>query len=139
MIQPALRPLCGLEPETVGHILWTCIFASDVWFLCSMRLQKSSLTDHNFAGIAPALFTRLARTDFLFFAYVCVDFYGLGGILLSMMICLHRQIQCINKPFKHLKTIRRFWRYNLINQLTPLQFQRVGNLLLLIWLRLSGM
>lgn len=48
LLNTNLCPLCGLEGEAVSHILWTCPYTSDVWFLCSMKFQKSGIFNTNF-------------------------------------------------------------------------------------------
>jgi hypothetical protein len=35
-----LCPICGMEEETLGHILWSCPLAKDVWAYDSKKLQK---------------------------------------------------------------------------------------------------
>ncbi|XP_059429159.1 uncharacterized protein LOC132162969 [Corylus avellana] len=37
--------------ETVGHILWTCPFAVDVWTECMMSIQKCTSYDDSFVNI----------------------------------------------------------------------------------------
>jgi hypothetical protein len=32
-----LCPICGLEIETLGHILWSYAFAQDIWLECSRK------------------------------------------------------------------------------------------------------
>lgn len=36
-----LCSICGLEVETMGHILWSCLVARDTWGMCGRKLQKS--------------------------------------------------------------------------------------------------
>lgn len=33
-------PLCGLYPETIGHVLWSCASATAVWKESSRKIQK---------------------------------------------------------------------------------------------------
>jgi hypothetical protein len=40
IVDNPLCPICGLEPETAVHILWTCNSARDVWCVSPRRLQK---------------------------------------------------------------------------------------------------
>ena len=40
-------PICGLEIETVGHILWECSSAVDVWGVCK-AFQKRSFNGQSF-------------------------------------------------------------------------------------------
>jgi hypothetical protein len=39
-VEDPLCPICGREPETVLHILWTCTLAMGAWSVGSRRLQK---------------------------------------------------------------------------------------------------
>lgn len=65
--------------------------------------------------------------------------YGLEGILLSMIICLHHLFLCISKHYKLLKTIKMLWLFNTIPQPTQSILLTVGLLLPLIGLKLIGM
>lgn len=40
IVSDPLCPICGLETETVGHILWRCGSAKDVWRESTRKLQK---------------------------------------------------------------------------------------------------
>lgn len=66
-----LYSFCDLVVETIGHVLCICPFACDVWFLCSMKLQKPGITNVSFVNIIVDLQARLDRPDFLLFAFVC--------------------------------------------------------------------
>lgn len=35
-----LCPLCGVEAETTGHLLWGCLAAKAIWSLCNRNIQK---------------------------------------------------------------------------------------------------
>jgi ribonuclease HI len=59
IISDPLCPICGLESETVGHILWSCPSASDVWAICMPTIQKCSLTEDTFANILEMMRCRL--------------------------------------------------------------------------------
>jgi hypothetical protein len=58
-----LYPICSLEVETVGHILWHCPSARDVWMECGRRLHKCSFNSPDFMGIMDQLFKRLDADD----------------------------------------------------------------------------
>jgi hypothetical protein len=47
----ALCPICGLEPETIIHILWNCESAKDVWSECCRAIQKYSSIEVGFASL----------------------------------------------------------------------------------------
>jgi hypothetical protein len=44
-------PICQREEESVGHILWNCPSARDVWSECPMNLQKCPSVDADFITI----------------------------------------------------------------------------------------
>jgi hypothetical protein len=44
-------PICGLETETVEHILWRCGSAQDVWLESTKKLQKSTSAAWEFSDI----------------------------------------------------------------------------------------
>jgi hypothetical protein len=50
-------PICGLEVETVSHILWECSSTMDVWGACK-PFQKLSITGQSFIR----LFEEIAQT-----------------------------------------------------------------------------
>lgn len=64
-------PICGIEEETVYHILWSCPSASDIWFICSLKIHKTGLTDVDFSGVVFQLFSQLSKADFIFFRIIC--------------------------------------------------------------------
>lgn len=41
-------PICLREDETLGHVLWYCPAASDVWILGNKAIQKASIIDTEF-------------------------------------------------------------------------------------------
>jgi hypothetical protein len=58
-----LCPICQLETETVGHILWHCPSAQDVWMECDRRFHKCSFQSPDFLGIMDQLIARLDADD----------------------------------------------------------------------------
>lgn len=38
----SLCPICQIEVESVGHALWSCPDATDVWLACLKRIQKTT-------------------------------------------------------------------------------------------------
>jgi hypothetical protein len=50
-----LCPVCGLVPETMGHVLWSCPAAKDVWLENMMRIQKSTCDEDDFINIVEKL------------------------------------------------------------------------------------
>lgn len=69
-----LCPICQMEVETVGHVLWSCPAARDVWMEGNIRFQKSCSEEDNFSSIILRLRERLTEEDF------------------DLMACLARQI-----------------------------------------------
>ncbi|XP_059450901.1 uncharacterized protein LOC132181678 [Corylus avellana] len=49
-------PICGLEVETVFHILWRCPSAMDVWGEGDRKFQKSSLNGPQFVQVVERMF-----------------------------------------------------------------------------------
>ncbi|XP_059440309.1 uncharacterized protein LOC132172759 [Corylus avellana] len=52
-------PICDLVGETVGHVLWTCPAAVDVWAECMKLIQKCSSTEVSFVHVLEMLHGRL--------------------------------------------------------------------------------
>jgi hypothetical protein len=44
-------PICGLEEESVSHIIWECQLAQDVWGGCSRKLQKMACRGRGFTFV----------------------------------------------------------------------------------------
>jgi hypothetical protein len=61
VIQNPLFPICGLEPETMGHALWSYSSAKDVWLDCSTRIHKSTMSVESFANIFLGLHEKLEK------------------------------------------------------------------------------
>jgi hypothetical protein len=57
--QDPLCPIYGLETETIGHILWSCTSARDVWLECTSQIKKSTRDEIDFIFIMKKLFERL--------------------------------------------------------------------------------
>lgn len=54
-----LCPIYGTEMETVGHILWSCPSARDVWMECSTKTHKFASDEDAFYNILDKLIRRL--------------------------------------------------------------------------------
>lgn len=52
-----LCPICRREAETVGHALWSCPAAQDVWHGCRRKIQKSATDEMSFQDIFEGLLT----------------------------------------------------------------------------------
>lgn len=52
-------PICLHNPETIEHVLWSCISAQDAWGQCSRNIQKFSLYKTYFKYILCILFSYL--------------------------------------------------------------------------------
>lgn len=61
-------PMCGLTPETTGHILWECPTSKAVWMDCRRRIQKLSILEDNGLRLIEQLLSKLDIDDFLFVA-----------------------------------------------------------------------
>lgn len=61
-----LCPICSLEVETVGHALWHCPSARDVWTECSGSIHKCSFDSPDFMSIMDQLLKRLKAEDIPF-------------------------------------------------------------------------
>lgn len=61
--QDPLRPICGLEPETVGHCLWSYPSAQHVWLEYPSRIQKCACVDDSFMNILLQLNDKLGEDD----------------------------------------------------------------------------
>ncbi|XP_062169087.1 uncharacterized protein LOC133875100 [Alnus glutinosa] len=62
--------MCGLEPETSGHILWWCESARAVWGMCGGYLQKSLVVSDDFLSIFEYLCDRLNNEVLELFAVI---------------------------------------------------------------------
>ncbi|KAK9986113.1 hypothetical protein SO802_031064 [Lithocarpus litseifolius] len=58
-----LCAICGQTDETVGHVLWGCPMARNVWAMTHGRLQKSGAVVQNFYHLARQLEDRLTGKD----------------------------------------------------------------------------
>jgi hypothetical protein len=61
VVQEPYCPICGLEPETVYHILWDCPSARDVWSECDRRFQKCALPGPEFLQVVEGIMERGGR------------------------------------------------------------------------------
>jgi hypothetical protein len=51
--------MCGIEPDTPGHILWSCPSAQDVWLECKGKFQKCLSGEVGFMELLEKLLQRL--------------------------------------------------------------------------------
>lgn len=58
-----LCPLCGVETERTGHIIWSCSSCIDVWAECNRKIQKCSNDEDDFLSILEKLTERLDDGD----------------------------------------------------------------------------
>lgn len=88
-------PICGLETETVGHILWSCGSAQDVWLESTKKLQKSTSAATDFIEIFRELTRKLDPNEIKLFAVIARQLwlrrntYVFGGPLTApaVLIC----------------------------------------------------
>ena len=59
----ALCPVCGLETETVSHILWSCESAKDVWSECCGAIQKCSSIEVEFSSLFEILIEKFTEEE----------------------------------------------------------------------------
>jgi hypothetical protein len=62
--------ICGAAIETVGHILWSCVAARDVWLENMKPIQKSTSDEIDFQHLFVQLYDRLEVEDFQRFGFV---------------------------------------------------------------------
>lgn len=58
-----LYPICNLEVEMAGHILWSCPSARDIWFKCTIKVQKSPSEAADFMSILELLMDRTTMEE----------------------------------------------------------------------------
>lgn len=63
-ITDPLCPVCRLDEETVGHVLWSCPAARDVWLKGNVKIQKSCNAKDTFCNILQKLSERLTGEEF---------------------------------------------------------------------------
>jgi hypothetical protein len=63
-------PICKSETETVGHSLWSCPAAKDVWMECPVRIQKSPGDEDDFSAIFERLMERLSAEELRMMIFV---------------------------------------------------------------------
>jgi hypothetical protein len=59
IVYDPLCPVCRVEDETVGHILWRCSAAVGVWSICSNVINKCPSIDGSFGQVIRVLGERL--------------------------------------------------------------------------------
>jgi hypothetical protein len=59
----SLCPICQTEVESVGHALWSCQAATDVWLACLKRIQKTTCDEDVFLNIFEKLLGRLEEDE----------------------------------------------------------------------------
>ena len=64
VVKEPFCPICGNEPETVLHALWSCPTAIDVWGNSTKSIQKYSSTGKSFLCIAEDIMEKGGNEDF---------------------------------------------------------------------------
>jgi hypothetical protein len=59
-----LCPVCLMEVETIGHALWSCTTACNVWMEMSAKTHKSISKEDDFSHILLCLLDRLEESEF---------------------------------------------------------------------------
>jgi hypothetical protein len=67
--QDPLCPICGLELEMVGHCLWSCSSAQDLWWEGPSVIQKSACVEDTFMNIFLNLHDKLSEEDLQLVAF----------------------------------------------------------------------
>jgi ribonuclease HI len=70
VVQESLCPICGLETESITHILWSCSSAMDVWSVCGKTFQKSHFCGSDFLQLVEEMFNKCDREEFGFFVRI---------------------------------------------------------------------
>jgi hypothetical protein len=63
-------PICKLETETIGHSLWSCQAAKDVWMECPPKIQKSPGDEDDFSAVFVRLAERLSDDELRLLVFV---------------------------------------------------------------------
>ena len=61
---------CGQQEEKIGHILWECPLARNVWALVRGRIQKASSSTASFFLRTRSMMERLSRQEFNLWAMI---------------------------------------------------------------------
>jgi tRNA(Ile2) C34 agmatinyltransferase TiaS len=65
-------PMCGVAVESVGHILWNCQSAKDVWLECPTAIQKTTSDEVSFREVVQKMRDILDGANFLLFVTVAI-------------------------------------------------------------------
>jgi hypothetical protein len=60
-------PVCGIEEETISHILWQCPSAQDVWSVGCRKFQKSFFPTTDFIKVAEGMLMKCDPEEFQLF------------------------------------------------------------------------
>lgn len=63
VVMDSLCPICRLEPETFGHVLWSCGAAKDIWAVSFIKVQKMSISSDLFINIWANLTKKLIASN----------------------------------------------------------------------------
>jgi hypothetical protein len=66
IVPDTLCPMCGIEPETSGHIIWNCDSSKAVWMECGRRIQKLSLATDDGLGLFESWMGKLEQEELNF-------------------------------------------------------------------------
>ena len=55
--------ICCQKPESIGHLLWECPLARNVWALCRGKIQKCSNAEQDFFALFMMMANRLTQME----------------------------------------------------------------------------
>lgn len=70
VVLDSLCLICGLEEQTLAHILWNCPSTRDVWSVCSRKLKKCSVLHAEFISNVKTICNIVSKKDFEVMAVV---------------------------------------------------------------------
>jgi ribonuclease HI len=108
-----LCPICGLAIETIGHILWACPSAKDVWLECNPTIHKCTSDEVDFIYIMEKLMERVESDQMHLIVTVARQIWlrrnamVFGGAMVAPSVLVRRaqeQVEAVNdaavKPYR---------------------------------------
>jgi hypothetical protein len=103
-------PVCGLEAETVYHVLWGCPTTRDVWGASDRCFQESTLQGPKFIDVSKGIYTNHGKEALTIFIATAKQIWFIinelvhGGMFThpNIVVCNTRvameEFQTINRP-----------------------------------------